>query len=120
MDDLISRELAVRELESIALQVGNNKIRTVARCLNAIELLPTAPVQAGWIRAADRKPAPHMGVVLVIVSGKPSDNVILNNAYELAEYYAGEGWIIEAYPEWEGADVKWWTPFPDPPEECEA
>lgn len=120
MSDQISRELAVKELESIALQVGKDKIRTVAKCLNAIELLPAAPVQADWIRADKRTPATHMGVVLVIVSGQPKANLTLINAYEFAEYYEGEGWYFEAYPEWEGAEVKWWTPIPDPPEECEA
>lgn len=38
---LIARESARKALESIGLQVGKNKMRTVARCLNAIEMLPT-------------------------------------------------------------------------------
>lgn len=52
MHDVISRGAAVKEMERIALQVGKDKIRTVAKCVNALELLPSldaAPsVHAMW------------------------------------------------------------------------
>ena len=58
-----------------------------------------------------------MGEVLVIVSGKPHENITLDGAYEIAEYDPVEGWILEMWPEWESAVVTRWMPFPDPPEE---
>lgn len=50
---LIDRSRVIKELNSIALQVSKEKLRTVARCLNAIEILPiidAVPVVHGrWI-----------------------------------------------------------------------
>lgn len=43
-DVMISKRAAVKEMERIALQVGKDKVRTVARCINAIELLPPIKV----------------------------------------------------------------------------
>lgn len=60
------------------------------------------------------------GEVLVIARGKPKENIQLLDAYELAEYVPGEGWIFEAYPEWEGGEVRWWMPLPEEPEGGEA
>lgn len=52
-NDAISRSAAVKEMERIALQTGKDKVRTIARCTNAIELLPALDVQpvvhARWI-----------------------------------------------------------------------
>lgn len=39
-NDVISRSAAVKALENIVLKVGKDKVRTVARCVNEIELLP--------------------------------------------------------------------------------
>ena len=69
-----------------------------------------------WISVKDRLPD-YMGEVLVIVSGKPHENITLDGAYEIAEYDPVEGWILEMWPEWESAVVTHWMPFPDPPEE---
>lgn len=55
--------------------------------------------------------------VLVIVDGRPRKNAWLCDAYQLAIYEEGEGWIVEGYEEWEGANVKWWMPLPEPPKE---
>ena len=53
MAEYIEREAAVNALTSIAVQVSDSKVRTVAKCINAVELLPAAdvaPVRHGeWI-----------------------------------------------------------------------
>lgn len=45
MSDYISREAAVKLLTSIALEVPDSKSRTVAKCINKIELMPAADVE---------------------------------------------------------------------------
>ena len=45
MADYISREAAVKLLTSIALEVPKSKSRTVAKCINKIELMPAADVE---------------------------------------------------------------------------
>ena len=65
-------------------------------------------------------PPRERGEVLVIARGKPKENIQLLDAYELAEYVPGEGWIFEAYPEWENGEVRWWMPLPEEPEEGNA
>ena len=67
-----------------------------------------------WVSCKDRLPK-ETGNVLAIVSGNPYKNITLDRAYELAEYDPDEGWIIEMWPEWEGAVVTHWMPLPEPP-----
>lgn len=67
-----------------------------------------------WISVKDRLPNENE-CVLVIVSGKPSENITLDGAYELAEYDPVEGWILEMWPEWGSAVVTHWMPLPQPP-----
>ena len=67
-----------------------------------------------WISVKDKLPDQNEEV-LVIVNGKPKKNITLNCAYELAEYDPYEGWIMEMWPEWEGAVVTHWMPMPQPP-----
>lgn len=67
-----------------------------------------------WIDPAVELP-PNDDMVLAIVSGKPADNIILEDAYELASY-GSEGWIVEQFELWETPTVTWWRPLPDPPE----
>ena len=67
-----------------------------------------------WIDPAVELP-PDDDMVLAIVSGKPADNITLEDAYELASY-GSEGWIVEQYELWETPTVTWWRPLPDPPE----
>jgi hypothetical protein len=44
MNDAISRSAAVKALTHIAMQVGKDKMRTVSRCVNEIEMLPSLDV----------------------------------------------------------------------------
>ena len=69
-----------------------------------------------WISVKDRLPD-YMGEVLVIVSGKPHENITLDGAYEIAEYDPVEGWILEMWPEWCSGVVTHWMPLPEPPED---
>lgn len=66
-----------------------------------------------WVDAKCTLP-PLDEMVLVIANGNPSSNVTLDKAYELAEW-TGEGWILEAWPEWEKSNVSYWRPLPNPP-----
>ena len=68
-----------------------------------------------WIDPAVELP-PNDDMVLAIVSGKPADNITLEDAYELASYSAEDGWIVEQFELWETPTVSWWRPLPDPPE----
>lgn len=67
-----------------------------------------------WIDPAVELP-PDDDMVLAIVSGKPVDNITLEDAYELASY-GSDGWIVEQFELWEAPKVTWWRPLPDPPE----
>lgn len=77
-----------------------------------IEELSASP----WISVKDRLPELE-GVFLVIVYGKPKENIELIGSVEFAEYRKGEGWFIEAYPEWESPNITHWMPIPRTPGE---
>lgn len=68
----------------------------------------------GWIPVDERLPDEYEGLVLIQVSGKPIENITLDNAMELAAYITDEGWILEEYPEWETPEVIAWQPLPEP------
>lgn len=56
------------------------------------------------------------GEVLVIVNGKYK-NIEFQDAYMLAEFISGVGWIIQGFEEWEDPNVKYWVELPEPPKE---
>lgn len=68
-----------------------------------------------WISVKDRMPDNEQ-FVLIIASGKPRENITLENAVVLAEY-GSEGWILEMWPEWSDPNVTYWMPLPEPPKE---
>ena len=68
-----------------------------------------------WISVNDRMPDDYDNFMLAIVSGKPQSNIMLMGAVQLAMYSSEDGWIIEEYPEWNGAVVTHWMPLPEPP-----
>ena len=68
----------------------------------------------GWIPVEDGLPEDCEEIVLVQVSGKMAENIWFDNAFELATYVNGEGWILENYPEWENPKVIAWQPLPEP------
>lgn len=69
-----------------------------------------------WISVKDRLPETD-NMILAVASGNPMENLTLVNAYCMAEYEPGDGWIFEEYPEWTDAEVTYWMPLPEPPEE---
>lgn len=94
-----------------------HKISTQAESLK--EALRRWVVQAAspWISVNDMLPEDDQGV-LVIVSGRPREHLVLDNAHELATFYVGEGWFFEAYPDWDDPQVTYWMPLPERPEDC--
>lgn len=78
-----------------------------------LEKLTASP----WISVNDRLPEDEQGV-LVIASGRPREDLELDSAHELATFYAGEGWLFEAYPDWDDPQVTYWMPLPGRPEDC--
>ena len=67
-----------------------------------------------WIPVTERLPELDE-LVLVIAAGKPKENITLDGAIELATLYS-DGWCLETWPEWTGANVTYWMPLPEPPE----
>ena len=96
---------------------GMELCEAVDMAISALRQQDVADKDVGkWISVKDRLPD-YMGEVLVIVSGKPHENITLDWAYELATYIEAEGWIIEPYPEWDTPEVTHWMPLPEMPEE---
>ena len=69
---------------------------------------------SGW-RDTRKNLPPDSETVLAVVSGKWR-NLEFVDAYELACYYADEGWVLESWPEWDNPTVTYWQPLPDTPE----
>lgn len=82
----------------------------VRAAIERLEELTASP----WISVNERLPEDEQGV-LVIVSGRPREHLVLDNAHELATFYVREGWFFEAYPDWENPQVTYWMPLPEPP-----
>lgn len=66
-----------------------------------------------WLDPEVELPIDPDEVVLVLVSGKPADNITLVCAPELALYDPDEGWILEMWPEWESPEVHRWMLIPE-------
>ena len=70
-----------------------------------------------WIPVEERLPESDDNV-LVIVNGE-CKTMTFEEAYMLASYYPGEGWIVEEYEDWENPVVTHWMPLPEPPKEVQ-
>lgn len=72
-----------------------------------------------WVSVEERLPEDEKDgeTVLVIVFGKPHENITLHGAIMTAGYFRDEGWVLNEYPEWEGPEVTHWMPLPSPPAE---
>ena len=70
-----------------------------------------------WIDPAVALP-PNDDMVLVIVSGRPCRHIRLVYAVELATWTLEDGWILEEYSAYEDAEVHFWAPIPELPEEA--
>ena len=74
-----------------------------------------------WVSVEERLPEDEKDgeIVLVIVFGKPHENITLHGAIMTAGYFQDEGWVLNEYPEWEGPEITHWMPLPNPPAELE-
>lgn len=75
------------------------------------ERLPT------WVRPEMALP-PEENLVLVIVSGRPSRNIRLVYAVELATWTRKDGWVLDEFPDYECPKIHFWAPIPELPEEA--
>ena len=64
-----------------------------------------------WINVHDRLPEEDE-LVLAAVTGRDK-NIEWEEAYLLARFYPGEGWMLEDYPEAENFRITWWMKLPD-------
>mgnify|MGYP002798056755 CR=1 FL=1 len=79
------------------------------------ENFPTLTPPNEWVSAEKALPPEHE-TVLCIVSGKPKSNITLEDAYQLGSWNKADGWIIDEWLDWEGANVTWWMKFPESPD----
>ena len=113
------RKLAVHTGSLVCLGCGYEHNCDIHGCAliraarEQLEKLTASP----WISVNDRLPEDEQGV-LVIASGRPREHLELDNARELATFYAGEGWLLEDYPDWDDPQVTYWMPLPERPEDC--
>ena len=80
-----------------------------------INAQPTLTPQNEWVSVEQAMPPEHEPV-LCIVSGKPKPNIMLEDAYQLGSWNKADGWIIDEWLDWEGANVTWWMKLPEPPD----
>ena len=76
---------------------------------------PTLTPPNEWVSVENALPPEHEPV-LCIVSGKPNPNITLEDAYQLGSWNKADGWIIDEWLDWEGANVTWWMKLPVPPD----
>lgn len=67
--------------------------------------------EAGWIPCEERLPEISEELLLVQCNGQYK-NIRLHNALCLA-MYTDEGWELEMYPEWDGAEIVAWQQLPE-------
>ena len=80
-----------------------------------IKEAPTVEIPR-WISVNDAVPNDGENV-LVLVSGKPRENITFINAVQMACWSKDEGWILESYPEVIEIRVSHWARIPEIPEE---
>lgn len=66
----------------------------------------------GWTPVDEGLPPHSDDLLLIQCSGKPRTNITLHHALCLASY-TEEGWILEMYPEWDGAEIVAWQQLPE-------
>ena len=83
--------------------------------INVVKTQPTITPPNEWVSVENALPPEHE-TVLCIVSGKPNPNITLEDAYQLGSWNKADGWIIDEWLDWEGANVTWWMKLPEPPD----
>lgn len=87
----------------------------VERCARYAEEIAVLRGRQRWIPVEEQMPEADE-FVLAIVSGQPTKNIRLENAAEIASYWREDGWVLEAFPEWEDPQVSHWMPLSEAPE----
>ena len=87
----------------------------LGRVLYIVENMPTLTPPNEWVSVEQAMPTEHE-TVLCIVSGEPKPNIMLEDAYQLGSWNKADGWIIDEWLDWEGANVTWWMKLPEPPD----
>ena len=82
--------------------------------MNVVRNAPTLTPPNEWVSVENALP-PKNETVLCIVSGKPNPNITLVDAYQLGSWNKADGWIIDEWLDWEGANVTWWMKLPETP-----
>ena len=121
----MARQIDLDQLMKYPLRRGSehcDEKNADPRFLNGVEsilewaqTLPTLTPPNEWVSVENAFP-PKNESVLCIVSGKPKPNITLKDAYQLGSWNKADGWIIDEWLDWEGANVTWWMPLPEPPE----
>lgn len=116
--------MAVRPIDAGILQDSltdiygdGNRLVYLKDVLGLIDEQPTLTPPNEWVSVEYAMPPEHEPV-LCIVSGKPNPNITLENAYQLSSWNKADGWIIDEWLDWEGANVTWWMKLPEPPDCC--
>lgn len=84
--------------------------------LSAIDIVKMQHKIGEWIPCSERLPEDSETMVLVQVSGRLK-NITFEDTLELASYDPDDGWILDAYPDWEYAQPTAWMPLPGSYEE---
>lgn len=108
LKDRFAEQVTEQEIDSLI------KVKEIVRYYMDEAKDTNVPSNVGWIPVEERLPEDCEEIVLVQVSGKMAENIWFDNAFELATYVNGEGWILENYPEWENPKVIAWQPLPEP------
>ena len=87
----------------------------LGRVLYIVENMPTLTPPNEWVSVEKALPPEHE-TVLCIVSGKPKSNITLEDAFQLGSWNKADGWIIDEWLDWEGANVTWWMKLPESPD----
>lgn len=116
------RPIDANELYRIEKLLDTDIVRQDKVALNLLEQVlydiqhvPTLTPPNEWVSVENALPPEHEPV-LCIVSGKPNPNITLEDAYQLGSWNKADGWIIDEWLDWEGANVTWWMKLPEPPD----
>ena len=97
----------------IAVPESEEQAKAYFWARKALRITLTPPNE--WVSVENALPPEHEPV-LCIVSGKPNPNITLEDAYQLGSWNKADGWIIDEWLDWEGANVTWWMKLPVPPD----
>ena len=111
-------EKLIEQLRTESLYVDKASLEIMDLCMDAATALAgPAETLPKWVRPESAMP-PEDELVLANVSGRPCRHIRLVYAVELATWTLEEGWSLEEYPAYEDAEIHFWAPIPERPEEA--